>query len=199
MGVLMVKDPAFFEALRNGAELSTRAIENLMGIPQASWSKTLYQNRKMQPRERDWVCAYFKLPKDLIESKAGMSDFESKRIRVVGTVKRDWEITRTVKEPKLLDRDVVNAAGSTALRIDAGGTPVDKWLVFFVPPPKKRPQTDRPIGRWCVIRIASGGSRLGILRRGNVDGLYNIEGLDGRTIQNDVMVASAAPVLWARC
>lgn len=116
---------------------------------------------------------------------------------IVGTVDASGlvEFKKRMSGPSKVRRPFEAPARLVAVRVEAPGAPLDGWIIFYVPTTKVEADA---VGRLNIVHANDGRDYLAVLKRGYHRGHWNLQPLSGGPELEDVVVASAAPVLMVR-
>jgi hypothetical protein len=116
------------------------------------------------------------------------------RVRLAGIVGPDGHVrAASADDPRYVDRPPGLPQDGAALRVEAPGSPLDSWCIYFTPSTRIEPDA---IGR---LAVTGPRRRLGVLTRGIERGTLSMYDVAGKWTARDVQVEWAAPVVWVKC
>ena len=178
------------------SNISQRKLAAMIGVDQASVSLMFHGKRRISMAEAASISTILGVALEDIFFHAGMpKPVESNVIPLSNIVAGNG----AVQEPRSksatvpLPRDLPPTA--QALRLEDPLSWYDGWVFYVVPKDNVPPEA---IGRMCVVETLEREQILGFVRKGYTQGCFTLAKLDD-TVDTDIRLHSASPVLWIAC
>lgn len=189
----------FFKALMSDKGISMRELAKLMGMNHSQLSLTISAGtRRLQLDEAAQLSQIFGVSLHRIVENAGVSvaPVAGRRVSVIGAVQGDGTLLPTpsdVVERTFAPEDL--AGEVVAIQFRTGATSLDwmdGWVSFARPLSGIDPGA---LGRLCLVKLRGGPTAIATVKRGYVDGTYNLTGPFSR---ESVHLDGATPLLMTR-
>ncbi|KDR25933.1 helix-turn-helix domain-containing protein [Caballeronia zhejiangensis] len=186
----------YFETLLANNRMSMRQLAEKMGMSHSQLSVTFSGSRRMQMEEAVQLSQIFGEPLNNIMEAAGVpvGKIASAKGTVVGAALGDGTVQHIEGDaPTVAMGDLPNDAIAIQCRTaDSPLSWMDGWTVFCRKPDGVDPTS---IGRFCFLKIKDGPAALASIKRGYIDGTFN---LSGPYSAQNVDVEWASPILMTR-
>lgn len=188
----------YFESLMEGKKLSLRGLAAKIGLNHSQLSLTFSGGRRMTLDEAAKLSNLFGVPLHKIVEAAGVSvkPVNGKRVSVIGAMRGDGTVemhksnhVERTSAPEDMPPDTVAIQARTA------GSALD-WMdswVFFCR--KHDGMEHEHLGRVCLAQIAKGPTVIAMVRRGYVEGTFN---LSGAYTKDSAELVWATPIVFTR-
>jgi hypothetical protein len=192
-------DKTWFTARLADIEQSQGALARHMGMDPSAISLLLNGRRRIEPGRAEQIADFLRVPvADVLRLGLGLKVDRARAplFPMVGTVNAQMLVTMDSPGARVEGSQAL-PADAVAVRLQTAGTQtdwLDGWLMFFQP---ARGMDPALVTRLCVAELADGSRRLGNLRRGYAEGVYNLVIGPGSMLEN-VTITSATPVLWIK-
>lgn len=196
---------SWFTAKMEANRLNQRALAKALKVNPTTISLIVHGRRNIKLEEATILARELAVPLQEVLENAGVAVKSTKArdtMKVSGSIDGELKVHMghsTVKGPLDVARPDFASKEVLALRLQTDGTKyegINGALVYYTPSEGVNPDG---IGRYCVVEITGKkGCFLRIVRRGYQTGTYNLLGLDGGLICEDVRLESASPVVWMK-
>jgi hypothetical protein len=177
--------------------LSMRMAARMLGIDQSIVSRRLAATPErritMGPNDVAELAALLSQPYDEVLRRAGLHTGKPARSAGITGVARPDGIVKPVK-PRRVPLPGNELAAMHGVLIDSPAGPWDRAVVFYSPARMVEPEA---VGRLAVVGVGN-NVMVGVLRHGLERALWDIRGIDGSAIGENVKAAWASPVAWVR-
>lgn len=186
----------YFETLLANHRISMRQLAERMGMSHSQLSVTFSGSRRMQMDEAVKLSEIFGEPLYAIMENAGVpvGRAASARSIVVGAAAGDGTVSKIDgTPPEIAVGDLPD--DSIAIQCRTADTPLswmDGWTVFCRKPDGMDPSS---LGRFCFLKIKDGPAALAAIKRGYVEGTFN---LSGPYQAENVAIEWASPILMTK-
>ena len=188
----------YFESLMEGKKISLRSLATKLGMNHSQLSLTFSGGRRMTLDEAAKLSNFFGVPLHKIVENAGVTvkPMSGKRVSVIGAMRGDGtvemhkgdKIERT-SAPEDMPPDTI------AVQCRTVGSALD-WMDGFVVFCRKHDGLEHEhLERVCLAQIAKGPAVIAMVRRGYVEGTYN---LSGPYTKDSAELVWATPIVFTR-
>lgn len=198
--------------------ITQRRVAKHLHLDPSAISLMLRGKRALKLDEAAELARLLSIPVEDVMTNAGINTrtVESKDfLEVRGWVDEAWELhLGTPKGPRKAppvaggsDGSKKGGGGIAVARFQTAGTSLDglDGSLLYFPTPREGIVSADAMGRLSVVQLRDGRGKSGkgrllvrILKRGYQQGHFNLHAMDGRIMEDDVMVEAAVPVLWHR-
>lgn len=189
-------DKSWFLDRISEAGLSQRRLAIMLGIAPSLMSKRLSGHIVIPMAEAADMAKILNQPFEEVARRAGITVKQGRQTlaKVVGQATGLGLISPPVRTtPKGVD---VPAPGMGVLSaiVMRGPAALEHWAMLYAPAKKIEAEA---AGRLSVV-VSAGQTYLGVLTRGGDRGLWNLSDLSGKALVSDLVLESAAPVMWIK-
>ena len=192
----------WFEHLLKDAQLSQRELARRLNLDPGGLNRRLKGRARLKLEEAAEIARLFNVPVDDVLTNAGVdiSEQEAKKgkaVPMVGWIDGEMGVhVEKVKGLRSVAAPPVPIAGLKALRFQTAMSQVDELdggIVYYRPTGDVDPDA---IGKQCVVTLATGETALLVVRPGYQRGRYNLTNRATGQTETDVVLESAARVVW---
>jgi len=192
----------WFEHLLKDAQLSQREPARRLRIDPGGLNRRLKGRARLKLEEAAEIARLFNVPVDDVLTNAGVdiSEQEAKKgkaVPMVGWIDGSMGVhIEKVKGLRSVAAPPLSIAGLKALRFQTAMSQVDELdggIVYYRPSGEVDPDA---IGKQCVVTLATGETALLVVRPGYQRGRYNLTNRATGQTTTDVVLESAARVVW---
>lgn len=193
----------WFSTVLADRQISQRRLAEMLSLDYGAMSRTFKGTRRLQIDEAAEIAKILEKPLDEVLTHAGIDvSLVARRegkVRVAGWA--DAELIVQVegqKGERWVARPPHTAPGLEAIRLRTAASAADSLdgaIAYYVPRPGIPAEA---MGRWCVVTLPDGSRRIRVLRPGYRNGTYNLMSPFAGSVEEDVVVESAAPILWVQ-
>jgi plasmid maintenance system antidote protein VapI len=188
---------AWFKARLAERDMSIRRLAKLLELDPSAVSLMLRGRRTMTADEANRISGLLTIPVTEVLAQAGVPiEEDARQMPIKAHVDARGILTPiTSKNPRRIaaPRDV--PSNGIAAQIRAPESHQDGWVLFAG---AFDPRVAALIERLCIVEIANDGHIVGMLKRGYDEERFNVVPFTGGTVNSNVAVKAAAPVLWIR-
>ncbi len=194
----------WFEQLLRDNKLSQRELARRLRMDAGGLNRRLKGRARLKLEEAAEIATLLGVPVDDVLVNAGVNVADhtkgrSKTVPVVGWVGGDMRIhLERVPGLRSIEAPPVPIAGLKALRFQTAMSRIDDLdgaILYFQPADAVDAEA---IGKQCVVTTADGETLLRVVRPGYQRGRYNLTNRTDGTLTPDVVLESAARVIWMR-
>jgi len=191
-------DKAWFTARMHDKKLSQRRLGALLGMDQASLSQRLNGVFRFQLDEVADLARILGVPFDVLVQHLGVSPPRDSERQVLVMEHADERGVLTAAPPgekRRVERPTGASRDTVAIRIIAPQLSFHGWIVYHTPTTRVDMQT---IGRFGVIEGENRKRYLGVLRRGDEQGRWDVWAMFGnpeKPTARNIKLTSASPVI----
>ena len=195
----------WFQAKMEAHGMTQRSLAKALKVDPTTISLIVNGRRNIKLEEAAVLARELAVPLDEVLVNAGVSAKAPKgrdTMKVTGAIDGNLQIhmgPSHVKGPVDVIVPEFGGRGVVALRFQTAGSKYDGIngaLAYYVPNEGINPEG---VGRYCVVEIAGKkGCFLRVVKRGYQTGTYNLHGIDGGLLCEDVRLVSASPVVWMK-
>ena len=190
-------DTGWFRDLLAARKISQRTLAKMMEMDHSAVSLLLRGKRRMQPEEAHFLAQALGVKTTEVLRRAGVAVRDDvQQVPITSFIDCDGDV---VLLPDKTHDSVAGPAdcpkGTYAVQVRCHSDPTDGWLVFTSP---TQTEAKNQLDKLCLVAMKSGKSTLAVLRRGYRTGTFNLISWPSRSMQSDVTIAWASPVLWIK-
>ena len=200
----MSVDKEWFKGKIAAAQLTQAKLADICGMSKSAMTMMLNGKRKAQPSEISTICLALHVSEQDVLFRLGV-DARSTwgtegDVPVVGYLDNDLKVHLGVNRgPKTAPRPIGHSGSDLrALRIQTAGSALGalhNGVVYYYETQKVDPDS---AGRWCICKIKGNGLVFRGVQRGSTNGSNDLTDMSGRLMETDVVLESAAPMVWMK-
>lgn len=192
----------WFHSQLESQGLTQRKLAQHLRKDPSAISLALKGKRRISLSEATEMARLFCVPIDEVLTQAGIKIHEpksAKSLSVSGWIDGEFNVHQEPpKGPRAVPVPVFGGKGIRVLRFQTTGTGldgIDGALVYYKPTGRVDSGCN---GKLCVVEIDGGGVKLATVRNGYQSGTFNLSKMDGKLMEESVILDSASPVLWMK-